>query len=95
MKQLRLYCIKKVWISDGIIESDVELYRTKMDRDKAWNILVHDHNNMIQDSFDIRLSDFDWEDDYYYEWNDEELEFYCKEDADMHHDYFVKCEELV
>lgn len=90
-----IYCIKKVYISDGMPELDTEVYATEEERDNAWNVLVHDHNNMIQDAFDIRLSDHDWEEDYYYEWSDQELEFYCKEDADMHHDYFVKSDETL
>ena len=91
----KVYLIKKANICDGLIETDTEVYNTEQERNEAWNVLVHDHNNMIQDSYDIRLSDFDWEDDYYYEWNDEELEFYCKEDADMHHDYYKKDEDTI
>ena len=86
----KIYLINKTNVSDGLLESSTETYNTRDERDEAWNILVHDHNNMIQDSYDIRLSDFDWEDDYYYEWNDNELEFYCKDDLEMHHDYYKK-----
>lgn len=91
----KVYLIKKVNVSDGLLETDTEVYNTEQERDTAWNVLVHDHNNMIQDSYDIRLSDFDWEDDYHYEWNDSELEFYCKEDVDMHHDYYSKGEDTI
>ena len=86
----KIYLINKTNVSDGLLEVSTETYNTREERDEAWNRLVHDHNNMIQDSYDIRLSDFDWEDDYYYEWNDNELEFYCKDDPDMHHDYYKK-----
>ena len=91
----KVYCIKKIWISDGMPEVDVDIFKTQEARDEAWNHLVHDHNNCIQDAYDIRLSDDDYECDYYYEWDNEELEFYCKEDASMHHDYFVKSEEVI
>lgn len=91
----KVYCIKKVYISDGLPELDTEVYATEEARDKAWNVLVHDHNNMIQEAFDIRLSYSDWEGEYYYNWDDKELEFYCKADATMHHDYFEKSEETV
>lgn len=87
-KKVKLYCIKKVWISDGLISSDVELFRTKMDRDKAWAVLVHDHNNMIQEAYNIDLSDYSYEEDYYYEWSQESLEFYDKAEPECHHDLF-------
>ena len=86
----KIYLINKTNVSDGLLEVAAETYNTREERDEAWNRLVHDHNNMIQDCYDIRLSDFDWENDYHYEWNDNELEFYCKEDPDMHHDYYKK-----
>lgn len=86
----KIYLINKSNVSDGLLEVSTETYNTREERDEAWNRLVHDHNNMIQESYDIRLSDFDWEDDYHYEWNDNELEFYCKDDPDMHHDYYKK-----
>ena len=91
----KIYLINKTNVSDGLLEVATETYNTIEERDEAWNRIVHDHNNMIQDSYDIRLSDFDWEEDYYYEWNDEELEFYCKEDPDMHHDYYKKDEDTI
>ena len=86
----KVYIIKKVWISDGMPELDTEVYDTKELRDEAWNYLVHDHNNMIQEAFDIDLSDDSYNDDYHYEWDDHELEFYCRDDHSMHHDYFIK-----
>lgn len=91
----KIYLIKKATVSDGLLETDTEVYNTEQERDTAWNELVHSHNNMVQECFDIRLSDFDWEDDYHYEWNDTELEFYCKEDVDMHHDYYSKGEDTI
>jgi hypothetical protein len=91
----KVYLIKKANVSDGLLETDTEVYNTEQERDTAWNELVHSHNNMVQECFDIRLSDFDWEDDYHYEWNDTELEFYCKEDVDMHHDYYSKGEDTI
>ena len=91
----KIYLIKKATVSDGLLEIDTEVYNTEQERDTAWNELVHSHNNMVQECFDIRLSDFDWEDDYHYEWNDTELEFYCKEDVDMHHDYYSKGEDTI
>lgn len=91
----KIYLINKTNVSDGLLEVSTETYNTREERDDAWNRLVHDHNNMIQDAYDIRLSDSDWEEDYFYQWNVEELEFYCKEDSDMHHDYFLKSEETI
>jgi hypothetical protein len=91
----KVYLIKKANVSDGLLETDTEVYNTKQERDTAWNELVHSHNDMVQECFDIRLSDFDWEDDYHYEWNDTELEFYCKKDVDMHHDYYSKGEDII
>ena len=33
--------------------------------------------------------------EYYYDWGNIELEFYCQDDPDMHHDYFVKSESTI
>lgn len=92
MKQ-KIYLINKVFISDGLIETEAETYATEKERDVAWNQLLHSHNNMIIECFELDLNNIS--DDYVYDWGDEELEFYCINDPDMHHDYFVKDETTI
>ena len=87
----KMYIINKVNISDGLIDTSSEVYNTKEERDKAWNILVHDHNELIRDAYCYETKELDeLIDDYHYEWDDNELEFYCKDDPDMHRDYYKK-----
>lgn len=92
MKQ-KLFLIVKTFIYDGLIEPDTEVYTTKEERDKAWDSLVLSHNNMVIDCFGIELNHIPEE--YYYEWGNDELEFYCHDDPEMHHDYFVKSETTI
>lgn len=98
----KVYCIKKLYISDEgrpdyniTPEFVVETYKTKESRDKAWNKLVHDHNNMIQDVYEIDLNDLSYEEYYYYDWNDHMLIFYDKFEPTSHYDYFEKSEETL
>lgn len=92
MKQ-KIYLINKVFIADGLIESETEAFATEQERDKAWNKLLHSHNNMIIECFNLDLNHIPI--DYVYDWDDEELEFYCSDDPDMHHDYFTKDETTI
>lgn len=89
----KIYLIKKVFITDGLIEPETEAFATEQQRDNAWNQLVHSHNNMVIESFDLDLNHIP--SDYVYDWGNEELEFYCTDDPDMHHDYFVKDEVTI
>lgn len=84
-----MYTINYVTISDGIISTSSDVFNTKEERDAAWHRVVHDHNEMVRDCFDLDLNS-NYEDEYYYEWNDNELEFYDKADPDMHRDYYIK-----
>lgn len=96
----KVYCIKKLWISNEggdipIPEFETEVFRSAKSRDKAWNRLVLDHNNMIQDAYEIDLNDDSYEEDYYYDWNNDMLIFYDKAEPTCHYDFFEKCEEVV
>lgn len=88
-----IFLINKVFISDGIIETDTEVFDNEKDREKAWNSLLHFHNNMVIDCFGLDLNHIP--DEYCYNWGNTELEFYCQDDPDMHHDYFVKSESTI
>lgn len=90
----KVFVIKKLFITDMMPELEVETFKTSKARDKAWQRLVHDHNNMIQDAYDINLNDID-NSDYYYEWNDYTLIFYDRAEPSCHYDFFEKDEEVV
>lgn len=90
---MKIYLINKVFVRDGLIETETEAFATKQKRDNAWNQLLHSHNNMITEWFGLDLNNIP--DDYAYDWGDEELEFYCTDDPDMHHDYFIKSETTI
>jgi hypothetical protein len=95
----KVYLIKKANISEGLIETDTEVYNTEQERDRAWHQLVHDHNEMIRDCYcdehryleDIINS----QDEYHYEFDDNHLEFWCKDDPEMHTDYYDKGEDTI
>lgn len=94
----KVYLIKKSNITDGLIETDTEVYCTEQERDRAWQILTHEHNEMIRDCYcdeDHRdLNDLD-EDEYHYEWDQNHLEFWSKSDPEMHTDYYDKGEDTI
>lgn len=48
---------------------------------------------MVIDCFGLDLNHIP--DEYCYDWGNTELEFYCQDDPDMHHDYFVKSESTI
>lgn len=92
MKQ-KIYLINKVFIEDGVIDIDTEAFYTKEERDKEWQRVVNSHNNLIIDNYDIDLNYIPEE--YFYDWNDESLEFLDQTEPDMRHDYFVKSEATI
>lgn len=87
---IKLYTIEKVFITEGLIDTETEIYNTEKERDGAWNVLIHDHNEMVRESFGINLNKKNYEKEYHYEWNDNMLEFYCRNDVYMHRDFFKK-----
>lgn len=91
----KVYCIKKVYISDDLPELDTEVYATEEARDAAWHRLVHDHNNMIQDAYNIDLNNSNYEKDFHYDWDNQTLTFYDKVEPTCHYDYFEKSEETL
>lgn len=94
----KVYLINKINITDGLIESDAEVYYTEQERDRAWHILTHDHNEMIRDCYcdeDHRdLNDLD-KDEYHYEWDNNHLEFWNRYDPEMHTDNYTKSEDTI
>lgn len=91
----KVYVIKKLFITDMMPELEVETFKTFKARDKAWQRLVHDHNNMIQDAYEVDLNDSSYEEKFYYEWDDSTLIFYDKIEPTSHYDFFEKDEEVV
>ena len=91
----KVYVIKKLFITDMMPELEVETFKTSKARDKAWQRLVHDHNNMIQDAYEVDLNDSSYEEKFYYEWDDNSLVFYDKIEPTCHYDFFEKDEEVV
>jgi len=92
-----IYLIKKISVSDGFIDAEVEAYSTELKRDEAFKELVKTHNQMIIDSYSIDITNPGLSDvfgfdcpEYYYEFNDDFLEFLTREDQLMHHDIFEK-----
>lgn len=89
----KIYLINKVFISDSIIDTDADAFYTKEERDKEWNRVVHSHNNLIIDNYGIDLNYIPK--GYFYNWDNESLEFFDQLDLDVHHDYFVKAETTI
>lgn len=89
----KVYLINKVSINDGLIETDTDIFRTEEERDREWNRVVLSHNNSIIETYDIDLNHIPKI--YFYDWNDESLEFLDQTEPDMQHDYFVKSEATI
>lgn len=89
----KVYLINKVFIQDGAIDTDTEAFYTKEERDREWNRLVLSHNNLIIEDYNIDLNYIP--EAYFYDWNDESLEFLDQAEPNMRHDYFVKSEATI
>lgn len=85
----KVFMIKRTFINEGGVETFVDLYESEEMRDAHWNALVLSHNNMVIDCYEVDLNHID-ETSFYYEWGDDSLTFYDKEDPDIKQEYFEK-----
>jgi hypothetical protein len=91
----KVYLIKKINITEGLIETNTEVYSTEKERDDAFLSLINMHNDMIKDSYcDEDNEELDKE-EFHYEWDNDHLEFWNKHDPEMHTDYYDKDEDTI
>jgi hypothetical protein len=85
----KVFLIKRTFVSEGLVETDVDVYATEEKRDEAWNALVLSHNNMMIDCHEMDLNHIN-EDEWFYEWGDKELTCYDAQDPTAEAYYFAK-----
>jgi hypothetical protein len=91
----KVYLIKKLCTTDGLIETNTEVYATEKERDDAFLSLIDTHNEMIRDAYcDDGNEELDKE-EFHYEWDNDHLEFWNKHDPEMHTDYYDKDEDEI
>ena len=96
----KIYIIKKIFVTENKIESEVEAFETEAARDRAWIELVNQHNTMMKECHGYILSDPEMEiededieqPDFEYNWDDQYLECYNRLDPSEEAYYFNKDE---
>ena len=85
----KVFMIKRTFINEGEVETLVDLYESERKRDEGWNKLVLSHNNMVIDCYGVDLNHID-ETTFYYEWGNDSLTFYDKEDPSIEQTFYEK-----
>ena len=85
----KVFLIKRTFVTEGVVETDVDTYATEELRDKLWNELVLSHNNMMIECHDMDLNHING-DEWFYEWSDKELVCYDMRDPTAEAYYFEK-----
>lgn len=93
-EKTKVYLIKRTFVTEGLVETEVDCYETEEKCNEAWNSLVLSHNNMMIDCHEIDLNHID-ENEWYYDWNDKELTCYDKREPEAEAYYFEKDWEYI
>ena len=87
-----IYIIKKVFVTEGEIEQEVEAYSTEEDRDQAWEDLIKQHNAMMEEchGWDFDADEDEPIPDFEYSWDSQSLSCYNAFDPTEEGYYFHK-----